>query len=104
MTKGFNKDQIETIILKTIMARDYTIIGGNKVYNLNKEGEEIVVQNLKGNKEVGTLSELEEAMNNPNVKNVYIPKFAAITSKGLTTVLNRTSISKDIYCAFEVQE
>ena len=40
--KLYNKDQIETIVLQTIMARPYKDFGGSRIYSVNAEGEEAV--------------------------------------------------------------
>ena len=75
-----------------------------RIYPLHAEGEEAVVKNLAGSREVTTLAELEDAVNAPEVANVFIGRFAAVTSKGMKNVLSRTSLAKDIFCAFEIRE
>ena len=104
MKKTFTKDEVETVVLQTILARPYKEINGYRIYPVNKEGEERVIKGLLGSKEVADLIELEEAINEPEVAQVYIPKYASITSKGLQAVLNRTSLKKNIYCTFDVKE
>ncbi len=104
MNIKLNKNELETVVLKTIHTKSSINVRGCNIYNLTKEGEIIVVKNLDKNQEVLTLRELESAVNNPDVTSVYIPKIAAITSKSLIDVLNRASLSKNIYCAFEVKE
>ncbi|MCM1324585.1 MAG: hypothetical protein NC218_10725 [Acetobacter sp.] len=103
MVKCLNKNEIETIILQTVLARPYAEFDGCRVYPLNASGEEQVIKNLAGTKEVTTLMELEEAINTPDVAQVYISKYAAITAKGLKSVLSRTSLTKEIFCAFEIK-
>ncbi len=102
--KRYNKDQIETIVLQTIMARPYKDFGGNRVYPINAIGEEAVIKGLEGTKEITSLYELEQAVNEPEVNNIYIAKNASVTSKGLKSVLERSSLTKDIFCAFEVKD
>lgn len=104
MEKHFNKDELETIVLQTIYTRPHQEINSCRIYWVQKEGEELVVKNLKGNKEVSDLQELEDAINNSAIDNIFIPKYASITSKGIKKVLERTSLAKDIYTAFEVKE
>ena len=102
--KRYNKDQIETIVLQTIMARPYKDFGGNRVYPINAIGEEAVIKGLEGTKEITSLYELEQAVNEPEVNNIYIAQNASVTSKGLKSVLERSSLTKDIFCAFEVKD
>lgn len=102
--KKYNKDQIETIVLQTIMARPYKDFGGNRVYPVKAAGEEAVIKGLNGTKEITSLFELEQAVNEPDVSNIYIAKNASVTSKGLKSVLERSSLTKDIFCAFDVKE
>ena len=104
MKKLFKKDDIEKVVLQAVMSYPYKEINGYKIYSIKKDGEEVVITNIKGNKTVETLTELEEAINDPKVKHVFIPKFATITSKGLGNVLKRTSLTKEIFCAFDVEE
>ena len=102
--KRYNKDQIETIVLQTIMARPYKDFGGNRVYPVNAIGEEAVIKSLSGTKEITSLYELEQAVNEPEISNIFIAKNASVTSKGLKSVLERSSLTKDIFCAFEVKD
>ena len=104
MKKLFNENDIEKVIIQAVKSRPCKDINGYKIYSVQKEGEETIITKIKGNKTVETLMELEDAINDPMVKHVFIPKFSAITSKALATVLKRTSLTKDIYCAFEVKE
>ena len=104
MKKTFSKDEVETIVLQTILARPYKEINSYRIYPINNEAEERVIKGLSGSQEASDLLELESAINEPEVAQVYIPKFAAITSKGLKAVLKRTSLKKTIDCAFDVQE
>ena len=99
-----NKDEIESIILQTILARPYKEFEGCRVYPLQAAGEEEVIKKLKDTKEVETLAELEDAVNAPDVAQVYIGKYASVTSKGMKNVLSRTSLSKKIFCAFAVKD
>ncbi len=102
--KRYNKDQIETIILQTIMARPYKEFGGNKIYWVKAIGEEAVIKGLEGTKEITSLYELEQAVNEPEIRNIYIGKDASVTSKGMKNVLERSSLTKDIFCSFEVKD
>ena len=102
--KLYNKDQIETIVLQTIMARPYKGFGGSRIYSVNAEGEEAVIKGLAGTKEITSLFELEQAVNEPNVSNIFIAKNASVTSKGLKSVVERSSLTKDIFCAFDVKD
>lgn len=104
MEKRYDKGQIETVVLQAVLARPYKEFGGCRIYPLHAEGEETVVKNLAGSREVTTLAELEDAVNAPEVANVFIGRSAAVTSKGMKNVLSRTSLAKDIFCAFEVRE
>ena len=104
MEKRYDKGQIETVVLQAVLARPYKEFGGCRIYPLHAEGEEAVVKNLAGSREVTTLAELEDAVNAPEVANVFIGRFAAVTSKGMKNVLSRTSLAKDILCAFEIRE
>ena len=101
--KKFDKDKLQTLVLEEIISRPYKEFSGNKVHYLAEEYEAIFVKNLKGNREVTNLTELEEAVNSPDVKTIFIGRKAAITSKSLETVLARTSLIKQIFCAFEVK-
>lgn len=102
MTRNFTKDEVETVILQAILSRPPLEVGRCKVHILEQEGEELVVKNMEKTQEVTNLTDLEEALNDENVSRIYIPKFASVTSKGLKNVLNRASLSKNIYCAFNV--
>ena len=99
MEKRYDKGQIETVVLQAVLARPYKEFGGCRIYPLHAEGED-----LAGSREVTTLAELEDAVNAPEVANVFIGRFAAVTSKGMKNVLSRTSLAKDIFCAFEIRE
>ena len=101
--KKFNRDKLETLVLEQIMSRPYHDFSGNKIHYVAEEYEAIFVKNLKGNKEVHNLSELEDAVNSPDVKTIFIGRSAAITPKGLENVLSRTSLIKQIFCAFEIK-
>ncbi|MBQ2885743.1 MAG: hypothetical protein IJE43_18620 [Alphaproteobacteria bacterium] len=101
--KKFNKDEMQTLVLEQIMSRPYHDFSGNKIHYVAEEYEAIFVKNLKGNKEVHNLSELEEAVNSPEVKTIFIGRSAAITSRGLENVLSRTSLIKQIFCAFKIK-
>ena len=103
MEKRFTRDEIETIMLQTVMARPYSIIHEYKVYHVANKVEEEVIKNIKGYKEATSLTELEDAVNDKDVKGVFIPEYASITSQGIKSILNRTSLLKNIYCAFELQ-
>jgi len=103
MDKKYTKEQIETIVMQSIYTRPYVDIMGSKIYSLETQGEELVAKNLKDCASPTTLMELEEVINNPDVKCIFIDKFAAITSKGLVSVLQRASLSKEVYCAFNIQ-
>lgn len=85
MEKRYDKGQIETVVLQAVLARPYKEFGGCRIYPLHAEGEEAVVKNLAGSREVTTLAELEDAVNAPEVANVFIGRFAAVTSKGMKT-------------------
>ncbi len=87
-----------------MLARPYQEFEGCRVYPLQAKGEEEVIKNLKGTKEVETLAELEDAVNAPDVAQVYVGKYASITSKGMKNVLSRTALTKEIFCAFTVKE
>ena len=102
MTQNLNKDDIETIILQSVLAKPYQEIKGCRIYPLEKEGEELVIKNMKNTKEVTDLIELEDALQEPKVSRIYIPNLASITSTGLKNVLERVSVSKNIFCAFDV--
>ena len=102
MSETFNKDDIESITLQSIFLRPYQEMNGIRVYPLEKESEEVVIKNMEGCQEVNDLTSLSEALADPDVKKVYIPKFASITSKGMKGVLARASLTKNIYCAFKV--
>ena len=78
MEKRFNKDEIETIILQTVMARPYSVVHEYKVYHVANKPEEEVIKNINGYKEATSLLELEEAVNDSNVKGVFIPEYASI--------------------------
>lgn len=104
MTNLFKKSDIEKVVLQAVMSYPCKEINGYKIYPIKKEGEEVVISKMKGNKTVETLTELEEAINDPKVTQVFIPKFAIITSQGLNAVLKRTSLTKEIFCAFEIEE
>jgi hypothetical protein len=103
MEKRFNRDEIETIMLQTVMARPHSIVHEYKIYHVANKVEEEVIKNIKGYKEATSLKELEDAVNDKDVKGVFIPEYASITSQGIKSVLNRTSLLKNIYCAFELQ-
>lgn len=100
MTKYLDKEQLEVVVMQMIWARPYSEINGNKIYSITALGEQEVVKNLSGTKEVFTLAEFENAVNSPDVKQIFIDKSAAITSKGIKSVLDRTVLSKGVYCAF----
>lgn len=104
MTKYLNKNQVEVIVMQMIWARPYSEVNGNKIYVVKASGEQDVVKNLDGTKEVLTLSDLEDAINSPDVKQVFISEYAAVTSKGMRNVLSRTSLMKSVYCAFDFKE
>ena len=78
MEKRYDKGQIETVVLQAVLARPYKEFGGCRIYPLHAEGEEAVVKNLAGSREVTTLAELEDAVNAPEVANVFIGRFAAV--------------------------
>jgi hypothetical protein len=101
--KKFNKAELQTLVLDEIMARPYVEYSGNKIHYVAEEYEALFVKNLKGNREVTNLTELEEAVNSPDVKTIFIGRQAAITAKTLEKVLTRTSLIKQIFCAFEVK-
>lgn len=100
MTKYLNKEQIEVVVLQMIWARPCSEVSGSKIYSDLALGEQVVVKNLEGTRDVATLLEFEEAINSPDVKQVFIDKTAAITSRGIRNVLKRSSLSKDVYCGF----
>lgn len=104
MENLINKDEIESIVLQSVLAGAYKEFGGCRIYLINKTGEEVVIKNLCGTREVETLSELENAVNTPEVSQIYIGKYASITAKGLKNVLSRASLTKNIFCAFEIKE
>lgn len=104
MEKFMNKNEIESVILQTVLARPYQEFEGCRIYPLLAKGEEEVIRNLKGTREVETLAGLEAAVNAPEVAQIYIGKYASITSKGMKNVLSRTSLTKEIFCAFTVKE
>jgi hypothetical protein len=101
--KKFNKAELQSLVLEEIMSRPYQDYSGNKIHYVAEEYEALFVKNLKGNREVTNLTELEDAVNSPDVKTIFIGRQAAITSKGLAAVLARTSLTKQIFCAFEVK-
>ena len=101
MTNKFNKDQLQTLVLGEIMDRPYQEFNGCKVHHVAEEYEALFVKNLQGNREVKTLNELEDAMNTPDVKTIYIGKNASITSKALENVLEHSSLVKQIFSAIE---
>lgn len=104
MEKKLSKQELETITLQMILTAPYKECAGCRIYPITKTGEELVIRHLAGTKEVETLTELEDAVNSPSVKQVYIGKYAAITSKSLKNVLSRTSLTKNIFCAFDFKE
>ena len=104
MTKYLDKDQVEVIVMQMIWARPCSEVYGNKIYSVEAVGEQEVVKNLSGTKEVFTLAELEDAVNSPDVLQVFIDKTAAVTSKGIKSVLARTSLNKGVYCGFNFKE
>lgn len=104
MESKMTRDEIERIVLQTIMARPYKEFDGCRVYHLKAAGEEEVIKGLKGTQTVDSLTELEAAVNSPEVMQIHIGKFASITSKGLKQVLSRTSLTKEIFCAFPIKD
>lgn len=104
MEKTLSKPEIETVTLQLIMAGPYKECGSCRIYTITKTGEEMVIRRLAGTKEVETLTELEDAVNSPKVEQIYIGKYASVTSKGLKSVLSRTSLTKNIFCAFDFKE
>ncbi len=104
MPKLYSKDEIEAVVLQAIMARPYKEFDGCRVYFVATPGEAAVVKKLAGTREISSLTELEEAVNAPEVKNVFIDTHASVTSKGLKNVLSRTSLAKEIFCAFEPKD
>ncbi len=98
----FSKSEIESITLQAIFLRSYQELNGSRIYPLEKASEEVIIKNMEGCQEVKDLTSLSEALANPDVSKIYIPKFASITSKGLKGVLERASLGKNIYCAFKV--
>lgn len=104
MEKRYDKGQIETIVVQTVLARPYKEIEGCRIYPVKAKGETEVIKKLSGTKEVKSLLELEDAVNAPEVKNIFIDTYAAVTSKGLKSVLSRTSLIKDIFCTFDVED
>ena len=101
MTNKFNKEQMQTLVLGEIMERPYKEFNGSKVHYVAEEYEALFVKNLQGNREVKNLTELEEAMNTPEVKTIYIGKNASITPKGIENVLERASLIKQIFSAID---
>lgn len=75
MEKRYDKGQIETVVLQAVLARPYKEFGGCRIYPIHAEGEEAVVKNLAGSREVTTLAELEDAVNAPEVANVFYRPF-----------------------------
>jgi ABC-type Zn uptake system ZnuABC Zn-binding protein ZnuA len=101
--KKFNKTELESLVLQEIMSRPYMDFGGNKVHYIATEYEALFIKNMEGNFEVTNLMELEDAVNSPDVKTVFIGRDASITSKLLGKVLERTNLQKQIFCAFKVK-
>ena len=101
--KKFNKTELESLVLQEIMSRPYMDFGGNKVHYIATEYEALFIKNMEGNFEVTNLMELEDAVNSPDVKTVFIGRDASITSKLLRKVLERTNLQKQIFCAFKVK-
>ncbi len=104
MENRLTRDEIETIVLQAILSRPYKEIEGYRIYSLKATGEEEVIKHLKGTKTVETLTELEEEINSPATAQIYIDKYASITTKGMMNVLSRTSLVKEIFCAFELKD
>ena len=50
-----------------------------------------------------TMGELEAAMNNPAVTEIFLSEHAAITSAALVQLLERSPLAKNIYAAFEIR-
>ena len=83
MEKRYDKGQIETVVLQAVLARPYKEFGGCRIYPLHAEGGEAVVKNLAGSREVTTLAELEDAVNAPEVANVFSCRYVQRDEKRL---------------------
>lgn len=103
MTKKIDVEKMETMVLKEISSRPTRDMYGNKIYCVKEEYEEVFVKNLNGCKEVKNLRELEDAVNSPKAKYIFIGASASVTVKGMETVLSRTALTKQIFCSFDIK-
>lgn len=93
---------INEIFLRSVWYRPHTFIMGSKIFYTPSKIEKLVLKKRSDVVTVNNLEELEIEMNTPAENLIFIDKSAAITSLGLKKILERTSLSKTIFCAFKL--
>lgn len=104
MTTLFNKNQIETLVLQTILRRSAVDCGGCSVYQVKGDAEILALKELSGCQSVANLAELEDAVNAPAVTSVFVDANAAVTFRSLKSVLQRCVLNKTVFVAFDLKE
>lgn len=100
--KLLEKQELEEIALAKVLERAYAQGGISKVYEVNDLWVQEALSKIEKMRVAKSLNELERAMADPQVEEIFLPHNAAITSKGLQQVLARSMQAKIIYAAFGI--
>lgn len=96
------REMLEKIFLLSVWYRPHTFVMGSKIFYTPSKAEKLVLQNCSDVITVHNMQELEKEMNTPTTNLIFIDQSAAITSQGLKKILERSSLNKTIFCAFEL--
>lgn len=96
-----SKKELEKLARWDVLDQGYQEAGLSRVYQVGNLWVTEALSQISGLKTVQTLGELEQAMRDADCEEIFIPENAAVTSQGLKQVLERASLGKIIYTAFE---
>lgn len=97
------KKELEEIALSEIVDGPQWNVSGSRVFEIRREWMKWAAEEAAQIAKANTMGELEVAMNNPAVTEIFLPEHAAITSASLVQLLERSPLAKNIYAAFEIR-
>ena len=91
---------LEKVIKKAVVEGEKKEIAGNQVYFPSGKFERGCFEGMRHVAKVSNVKELQRAMQNKNVREIYVYRDRDLDRRNLTRILEENDLGKTIYCGF----
>jgi len=91
---------LEKVIKKAVVEGEKKEIAGNQVYFPSGKFERGCFEGMRHVAKVSNVKELQKAMQNKNVREIYVYRDRDLDRRNLTRILEENDLGKTIYCGF----